>query len=96
MYHAARRLIEAITILLQPSAGLYGIQNAALPLEVALEYVTAVSPSSSGSKALLETLKSLKSESAGRLTRMRDASSMPYRGSARFDSLPWGSPLWAK
>jgi hypothetical protein len=75
MYHG-RHLVEALAVLLQPSSGLYGIQSAALPLEVALEYVSAVSSSLSGTNALMETLKSLKGNLAGRLTRLINPSTL--------------------
>lgn len=39
----ANHLVDAISVLLQPSAGLYGHRSAALPLEVALEYVSGMS-----------------------------------------------------
>lgn len=35
----ARHLVDAIAVLLEPSAGLYGQRSAALPLEIALEYI---------------------------------------------------------
>jgi hypothetical protein len=60
--HYARKLVEAIPILLQPSAGLYGQQSATLPLEVALYYITAMGFPSQESEAVLERLRSLKGE----------------------------------
>ena len=73
--HHVRHLVEAITILLQPTAGLYGQQSAALPLEVALQYYTMATGSSSPreNKALLETLKALKEDLGNGLTRMINA-----------------------
>jgi hypothetical protein len=72
--HHVRHLIEAITILLQPTAGLYGQQSAALLLEVALQYTVAIGPSSSReNEALLETLKALKEDLGNGLTRMINA-----------------------
>ncbi|GAB1313194.1 hypothetical protein MFIFM68171_03404 [Madurella fahalii] len=57
--HHARKLVAAITILLQPGARLYGQQSAVLPLEIALQYTT-VMPSMSDSQTLLDTIKTLK------------------------------------
>lgn len=56
----ARSLAEGIRALLQPEAGLYGRQSAALPLQIALQYTAAMSPLSAEVKALLETLNQLK------------------------------------
>ena len=41
----ARRLVAAIAILIQPDAGLYGKQSAALPVEVARQWVAAMEAS---------------------------------------------------
>ncbi|KAK4031328.1 Sterigmatocystin biosynthesis regulatory protein [Parachaetomium inaequale] len=83
--HHARHLIHAITILLQPKAGLYGQQSAALPLEVALQYTRALSSSSRENEALLNTLKALKDDLGNGLTRMINASAA-HRGIARQDT----------
>ncbi|KXX75960.1 Sterigmatocystin biosynthesis regulatory protein [Madurella mycetomatis] len=73
-YYACK-LAEAITILLHPRAGLYGQQSAALPLEVALQYITrALSSSSHEREALLKTLETLKDDLGNGLTRMISAS----------------------
>ncbi|KAH6853476.1 hypothetical protein B0I37DRAFT_7917 [Chaetomium sp. MPI-CAGE-AT-0009] len=56
----ARNLAASLAILLQPRAGLYGRQSAALPLEIALQYTMAASTTSPESGALLETLQQLK------------------------------------
>ncbi|KAK4155283.1 Sterigmatocystin biosynthesis regulatory protein [Chaetomidium leptoderma] len=60
--HHARHIAEAIPILLEPSAGLYGQQSAALPLEIAIQYTMDMSPSSSESQEILGKLKTLKEE----------------------------------
>ena len=60
----ARKLSEAIIILNRPSAGLYGKQSAALLLEVALQYTKATSSLSEEYELLVETMKTLKSESS--------------------------------
>ena len=73
MYHA-RNHAEAIAILLQPNAGLYGQQSAALLLDVARQYITAVSSLSPESEVLLETLKTLKTSWENGLTRMLNTS----------------------
>lgn len=59
--HHARKLAEAIGILLTPAAGLYGRQSAALPLGIALQYAPlaqSLSPSPEGG-SLLEILNGL-------------------------------------
>jgi len=56
----ARNLAGAITSLLQPEAGLYGRQSAALPLEVALQYTAELRPSSEEVEAILGMLRRLK------------------------------------
>jgi hypothetical protein len=58
--HHATRLAEAIRILLQPSAGLYRQQSAALPLEVALKYSAALGSFSSRGGRLLENLSRMR------------------------------------
>ncbi len=61
MSHALQ-LADAISILLQPTAGLYGQQSAALPLEVALQYTALLglrSPSA-GHGSVLSMLRALK------------------------------------
>ena len=72
--HHARNLAEAIAILLQPQAGLYGQQSATLLLDVARQYITAVSSLSPESEVLLETLKTLKMSWEDGLTRMLNPS----------------------
>lgn len=72
--HQVQHFVEAITVLLQPAAGLYGQQSAALPLEIALQYTTAMSPSSREKEALLQTLKTLKDDLGNGLTRMTNES----------------------
>jgi hypothetical protein len=61
MYHA-HRLVEAITTLMRPEAGLYGKQSAALQIEVATEYIMEINSLSEESEALLATLQSLKND----------------------------------
>lgn len=73
--HHARNLTTALGILLQPSAGLYGQQNAALLLEIALEYTGTRSTASTESEALFETLKQLKDDSVNGPTRVFEANS---------------------
>ena len=75
LMHHARNLTRALGILLQPSAGLYGQQSAALPLEIALEYTGARSTASPESEALFETLKQLKDDSINGPTRVFEADS---------------------
>lgn len=70
----ARKLVEAITTLLNPKAGLYGQQSAALPLEIALQYTGVIGSSSGESEVLLEALKALKDDLGNGLTRMVSAS----------------------
>lgn len=60
--HYARKLTEAIAILLQPSAGLYGLQSAVLPLEVALRYTEDMGLLSDAAGPLMERLRRLKGE----------------------------------
>ncbi|KAK3906041.1 Sterigmatocystin biosynthesis regulatory protein [Staphylotrichum tortipilum] len=75
--HHAHQLADAISILLQPTAGLYGQQSAALPLEVALQYTTAFSlriPSAEH-EPLLNILRMLKDELGSGLGRMIKANS---------------------
>jgi hypothetical protein len=56
----ARKLVDAIGILLQPEAGLYGRESAALMIDVALEYTALVDQGSSdGDQMLVETLRRL-------------------------------------
>ncbi|KAM7210273.1 hypothetical protein V8F06_014352 [Rhypophila decipiens] len=45
----ANKLVDALSILLQPSARLYGQRSAALPLEVALQYVEIIPSIGAGS-----------------------------------------------
>jgi hypothetical protein len=70
--HHAGQLVHAISILLQPIAGLYGQQSAALPLEVAIQYTAALisrSPSAEN-QSVLNTLRGLKVDLANGLERM--------------------------
>jgi hypothetical protein len=61
--HYATRLAQAIRILLEPSAGLYGTQSAAQPLEVASRYTAVLSSlSSDDSGSLLESLSEMRKE----------------------------------
>ncbi len=69
--HHARHLVEAISILPDPASGLYGPQSAALPLEVALQYIIAMSSSSCERETLLRTLKTLKDDLGNGLTLAR-------------------------
>ncbi|KAK4182549.1 Sterigmatocystin biosynthesis regulatory protein [Podospora australis] len=68
IFHA-EKLAEAIPLLLQPSAGLYGWQGAELPLEVAIQHISNTplpltlhhdESSLDKIKALVETFRSLK------------------------------------
>ena len=69
--HHGRMLAEALPVLLQPSAGLYGQQSAALPLEVVLQYVRGMGSSvPAGSKVLLEKFRGLREDMAEGLKRM--------------------------
>ncbi len=66
----ARKLAEAIPILLHPSAGLYGLQSASLPLEIALRYTTAITCSPSRETDLLMgALRTLKANLGTRMPR---------------------------
>lgn len=56
----ARNLVAAIAILLDPSSRLYGRQNAALPLEIAWQYVNALRPVCPESEALLGSIRALR------------------------------------
>lgn len=69
MQHA-HKLVEAIAILLQPNAGLYGQQSAWLLLEVARHFITAGITSTPESEMLLETLERLKDGLGNGLTRV--------------------------
>ncbi|CAI4212420.1 unnamed protein product [Parascedosporium putredinis] len=69
MQHA-HRLVQAVAILLQPNAGLYGQQSAWLLLEVCRHFVTAGITSTHESEMLLETLERLKDGLGNGLTRM--------------------------
>ncbi|KAL2192939.1 hypothetical protein P885DRAFT_46430 [Corynascus similis CBS 632.67] len=64
----ARNLVAAVAILLQPSARLYGQHHAALPLEIALQYATAMRPVSPDGEALLGTIMALKRRLQTKLT----------------------------
>jgi len=77
--HHAHQLVDAISILLQPTAGLYGQQSAALPLEVALQYTTAWSLKSPSAEqeSVLETLRRLKDELGTGLGRTMNAAIGP-------------------
>ncbi len=57
-----RDLVGAIAILLQPASGLYGQQNAALLLEVALQYAVGLGSSLGENADLLDSLKRLKTD----------------------------------
>lgn len=65
--HYVRKLAEAISSLLRPSAGLYGKQSAALPLELALLYITDTFPLSEENETLLKTLTTLRDSLHGDL-----------------------------
>ena len=56
----ASKLAEAISILLQPSAGLYGKQSAVLLLELAIKYTVSINELSYETEVLLKTFRSLK------------------------------------
>ncbi len=58
--HYVSQLAEAISILLQPRAGLYGKQSAVLLLELAIEYTMSINPLSYETDGLLKTFRSLK------------------------------------
>lgn len=64
----ARNLVAAVAILLQPSARLYGQHHAVLPLEIALQYATAMRPVSPDGEALLGTIMALKRRLQTKLT----------------------------
>lgn len=78
--HHARMLAEALPALLEPSAGLYGQQSAALPLEVALQYMVAMKPATPENEALLGSLSTLKDDMIKGLTRRRQ---MPHQGASQ-------------
>jgi hypothetical protein len=65
----ARRLAEAVAVLLQPSSGFYGLQSASLPLEIAWQHatVTGLLPPN---EALLVTLGSLRGDLNYRMTQV--------------------------
>lgn len=65
----ARRLVEVIPILLEPSAGLYGQQSAVLPLEVALQYTVTIGSLSQEIEELVEMLRTIKHGLGGALSR---------------------------
>lgn len=56
----ARCLVDAISTLLQPSAGLYGTQSAVLLLEIALSFIPIINSMGNSIQPLLNTLTGLK------------------------------------
>ena len=60
--HHARKLVEAIGILMRPESGLYGKQSAALQIEIAWRYATELGGSSGEGGDLLEALERLRGD----------------------------------
>ncbi len=71
--HYARKLTEVISILLQPSAGLYGLQSMSLPLEIVLQYAMTTSSLSKENETLLMTVGALKDDLGSGMARVVDA-----------------------
>lgn len=69
LYHA-RFVADALGILLEPRAGLYGQQSAALPLEIALEYTSIVTNAGISSDHDGEIEKRLRTLKAGLTSRL--------------------------
>ncbi|KAK0623982.1 hypothetical protein B0T14DRAFT_191973 [Immersiella caudata] len=62
LYHV-QRIVEAISILMRPEAGLYGRHSVVLQIEIAIRYSLEISPRSGESEALVARLRSLKHDS---------------------------------
>ncbi|KAK3300095.1 uncharacterized protein B0H64DRAFT_7105 [Chaetomium fimeti] len=86
--HYARNLATSLGILLQPNAGLYGQQSAALPLEIALQYTRGISTPSPESGALLETLQRLKDNLVNGPTRVLGVNSVHQGATSREMGIP--------